>query len=71
MSEKTAKKLRKALFNVNVGITATKYFWDSNRQCIVANEGRRIYQRAKKKAQEIRKRGKLPNYKSSTESPLL
>jgi hypothetical protein len=62
MSEKTAKKLRKALFNVNVDIEANKYFWDSDRQCVVANEGRRIYQRAKKKAREIRKRGKLPNY---------
>lgn len=60
MSEKTAKKLRQALRKVNVKIDAEEYFRHGKTGAIVAEDGRRIYKRAKRKAREIRKDGKLP-----------
>ena len=60
MSEKTAKKLRQALRNVNVDFETAKYFRDRKTGTIVASEGHRIYKRAKRKANEMRRRSELP-----------
>ena len=62
MSEKTAKKLRQALRKVNVAIEPQKYYRHKETGAIVAEDGRRIYKRAKRKAREIRKDGKLPQF---------
>jgi tRNA C32,U32 (ribose-2'-O)-methylase TrmJ len=60
MSEKTARKLRQKLRQVNVDVENPQRFRHSKTMQIVASEGRRIYKRAKKKAREIRKTGTLP-----------
>jgi len=60
VSGKSSKKLRKALRDVNVNVDDPKRFRHPRTLQIVASEGRRIYKRAKKKANEIRQSGKLP-----------